>query len=479
MTARLAIGIALLTGACTTGEVLEPPALERDIVEAKVIPMLVERPVDVLLVIDNSPAMAAYLPRQEANLRAIAAVFAQTPDRRGGVEVPDLHLAVITTDLGGPGSRFDDGAFQRERHVPDDFGEHVEPCAMLAAGATFIIDAPHPTIAGGRAGNHAGTLGDVLGCIGSVGARGATFAAPLEAARRALDRAKRDEGDARGFLRDEARLAVYIISASDDCSPPIGDDAPALWRADAALGARDTFRCAAYGLTCDQALPQAGEVGPDPAVELTDCVPSTEDDVVSAIEPHVDWLRSYKANPRDVVVSIAAGPTAPVLLGQGDGDASMLQSSCGEADAPRTATPAVRLDAFRRAFVDRNYAVSICSDEYESVLIGIAELLGGVIGNPCMSHPLADSNPALPGVQPDCAVAFTPEVYGDDPTAPSEVLPVCDADASVRPCWRFVANENCDNDAAGNLAFEFEWPADRPRLGLVRTQCAIVDEAAP
>ncbi len=476
---RRAVALLALTGACTTGEVL-PPDIERDLVEVKQFGSWVPDRTDILFVVDNSPAMAAQRPYLPDGFRAFAENMLTYGDLFFGGTPMDMHIAVVTTDIGGPGSRFDDGAFQTARHVADDFGEHVEACSMLAPDATYLQQAPRRSLSDSPPSNFTGDFAEALACIGEVGSYGATFISPLEAMRRALTRAQANVGDATGFLREDARLVVIIITANDDCSPAAGDDAPALWSTDTALGPRSTFRCFEHGVTCDQDVrPDDATSGPEVPVPLTGCVPDEASTVVAPVTPYIEFVRGLKANPRDVQVAVATPGTAPIAVTQAGGNGPLatwfsLAQVCDETTAllPMPATPALRIDAFRRAFTDRNYAQSVCQPGFEDLSVGLTTMIGAYVGKPCLYHPLADRNPDLPGLQAECAVSFTSDEPADA-AAPTIVVPACDVAPDPRVCWRLLDN---DSDCEGLLAIDVVW-ADGIRVdGMFDLACSIADD---
>jgi hypothetical protein len=139
-------------------------------VEQHAIPIYLNKQLDVLMVIDNTPAMAPYADVLRANLRRFADDIRDT----------ELHLGVVTAD-------------------PADLG------AWHTAGIVdgFLDDAIGPD--GARARNYAGDLGDALVALGDVGTQGAR-SSPLAAAAMVYGRG--------GFSRGEID-AIVIITAND------------------------------------------------------------------------------------------------------------------------------------------------------------------------------------------------------------------------------------------------------------------------
>jgi hypothetical protein len=195
--------------ACTEAPPPEPGAVEHvvsfDYPQAALTPQL-----DVLVVVDSSPAIAAHRDRLVASYRRFAEVF-QTI---GGL--PDLHLGVVTADLGGTGcGPGDDGALRHADVVTGD----------------FLAD--FPTSSSARQRNYGGDLGVAITALADAGVAGCAITQPLAAMRRALERPS-------GFRRAHAFLAVIFISATDDASPISIDDAEAFLKS--AAPDRDTSK---------------------------------------------------------------------------------------------------------------------------------------------------------------------------------------------------------------------------------------------
>jgi len=154
----------------------------------KRIPIAISRRIDVLFVIDNSPAMAVHADTVRANLARFVDVLRAQPNG-----VPDLRLGVTTTDLGGAGCTTNDGGTLR---------------GTTGLTGNFVVDFVGPD--GVRLRNYDGDLAGVLARLTDVGTQGCAQAQPLAAARRALENPAN-----RGFLRADAYTAVFFITATD------------------------------------------------------------------------------------------------------------------------------------------------------------------------------------------------------------------------------------------------------------------------
>src|SRR5690606_24408569 len=82
----------------------------------------------------------------------------------------------------------------------------------LLAGNGCGLAADEPWLSRGAA-----NLTDAFSCVASVGAEGPGLEMPLEAARLAIGPRVAD-GSNDGFLRDDALLAVIVLTDENDCS---------------------------------------------------------------------------------------------------------------------------------------------------------------------------------------------------------------------------------------------------------------------
>lgn len=173
--------------------------------ERKEIPLYTNRQLDLLFVIDTSPAMTPHLARVAANVPRYMHMLETI---EGGL--PDVHIGVVTSDLGGSAAGCtatgQDGALQ------------------TTAGVTGAFISDRRTIDGTRENNYTGALADVFTQLATRGDQGCAVQQPLEAAKRALSNHPANAG----FLRDDAFLLVVFISATDEPSTAVEPFAQAL-----------------------------------------------------------------------------------------------------------------------------------------------------------------------------------------------------------------------------------------------------------
>ena len=142
------------------------------------LPLFAPQPIDIVMVVDDSPAMAPFRPHVRDGLRWAMSFIDSSWF--------DVHVAVIAADATSlHRTTAVDGAFLRSRFLPD----------------------------GSRDVNYAGTLPDAVAAFADVGTTGSWDAQPLEAMAHAL--AARPAG----FARDGALSHVAFIADVDDHSP--------------------------------------------------------------------------------------------------------------------------------------------------------------------------------------------------------------------------------------------------------------------
>ncbi len=378
--------------------------------------------VDLLFVIDNSSSMEGV----QAVLRSNPFFMAALKSAVGGI--PDLHLGVISTDVGtgspsGTGcEEAGDAGFLLTGTCTNPVGAPyivdvaATGCDILRAdngntcldhncdqthcahepSTTFSVDS---TTGCPRCRNYTGeSLGDVFGCISSLGTVGCDFEQPLESMRLALTP---DNAHNEGFLRESSVLAIVLITDEDDCSAK--DDLifdPEDAAPDGPLGPFTSFRCFEQGVTCD--VNDRFATGP-----RHHCV--AREDSASLLHPlsrYVDFLDSIK--DRELVsVTVLGGPVIPSADGDGfDAEVELdldqnplLQWSCSLPGGG--GVPGIRLHAFAAAFhepaaLDTWAYTSICSGDLAPSLAGIGYTFA-LLQYQCLPAPLRGC--ADPGVE--------------------------------------------------------------------------------
>lgn len=332
-----------------------------------------ERPaVDLLIVVDRSPSMADQADKLRANLQQFATVLFSVG---GGLQ--DLHVAVTTSDLGGAG---------------------VPGCAGRGGGGAFVhpaecgVDGTFLRDDGRGARNYQGTLGDALACLGEPPLSTCPVSQPLAALVAALD-GSGNGGD--GFRRSYAKLALVVLSDSDDCSLVAAD--------------------ALAGVTGEEAVDYACyALGP----------------ALADVDATLRHLRAtFVDDPIDLIIGTVTGG-ADVRVGPGP----RLEPVC-EVDG--VVGPAPRL---RSAHLpDRTTHIDMCGENWADVLEMVAESLLIAIADPCLDSSI-DRAPDVPGIQAECTGTLYLDPAAGEPFA---ALGWCSALEHVpgEPCLRLIPDE--------------------------------------
>jgi hypothetical protein len=299
--------------------------------------------VDLLFVVDSSPAMAGHERHVHDQIARLVEIVASGDATLDGVRdwyPPDVvHVAVVTTDAGTSpftdhcSADGDDGAFRTRSADPllciDDLGG-AYPDGVL----TFHDgrDDPH---------QFAGSVA----CVASAGSGGCAFDRGMDAIRRGLD-AMHGPG-----LPGEGVLGIVVITAGDDCSA----SDPTLYSEDASVAS------VPLGRRCDTFAARLAE-----------------------IEDTADAILAARSSPSLIVLSVVSGiPTAvegrdpavvladPAMALVADpADATRLAAACVSSDGAR-ATPAVRWTRLVQSLEARGAGanlVSICSATFDRAL---------------------------------------------------------------------------------------------------------------
>src|SRR5689334_11033098 len=224
----LAIAFGSLLAGCPDRTISEVNP-QQGRVEYKEIPVNLNRNVDILFVIDDSPSMLDKQTNVKTNFPKFIDVLNTI---QGGL--PDVHIGVVTSDIGTKGTQ--DPAPASPIGLVGMGGcsgtgksgnlQTFGATGDLMAGSVFISDIKTST--GARQTNYTGNLTDVFAKLASAGAGGCGFEQHLEAMHRALDNNPANAT----FLRPDAFLAVIFLADEDDCSMShstlLGPEGPAL-----------------------------------------------------------------------------------------------------------------------------------------------------------------------------------------------------------------------------------------------------------
>jgi hypothetical protein len=340
--------------------------------------VITSRDIDIVFMMDNSVGMRPLQAKLTANFPIFVQMLSALP---GGL--PNLHLAVVSSDLGA--GKYDVGDIPTCRHGGDQGIFQNAPrgttcgTAMLNPGEHFISNI------NGQA-NYTGELEDVFACIAALGSAGCGFEHQLGSVLRALGADGNGGAPAENanFLRDNAFLLVVIATDEDDCSAPFNSDLfdPTSRLSTDPLGPLTSYRCNLYGHLCGGKPPPR-----DSAADLTGTCRSAEDGRLLRISDVALALERLKADPTKVLVSVIAGPGAPYkvslvapTLKQDPGQWPAVEHSCAVAN--EYADPAIRLGELVTAFGGNGLFQTACADPFASTFQRIAEQVGRVLPSP-------------------------------------------------------------------------------------------------
>jgi hypothetical protein len=336
------------------------------------------RKVDMLFVIDDS----SFTVRMQQNLVSNFPAFLNRLSDPPGL--PDLHIAVISTNMGaGDGSidtcnatGGDNGIFQyRARGTCVATG--------LDPGATYIVET-------GTVRNYTGNLDDVFACIAMLGESGCGFEHQLASISRALGADGRPPPqENQGFLRPDAYLFVVVVTDEDDCSALPGSplfDTKTNTSLDSPLGLPTSFRCNEFGHLCNGVQPPrrppTGSV--DDIVMLEGCRSAEEAGMLIPVGALVAQLRSLKSFPDEqIMVAAIAGPSTPYSVRwmtrpPADNEPRPhITPSCTSPDA-HSAAPSVRIADWIQSFGGNGLMISACDDAYTPVLDRLSSTLSRI-----------------------------------------------------------------------------------------------------
>ncbi|MBK7195154.1 MAG: hypothetical protein IPH80_21960 [Myxococcales bacterium] len=447
MTMRRLPTLALLAAACSEPPPSRSAPFPSGPTERLTFPAAPRRELDLLFVIDNSGSTVEW---QMALTAAFPVFLAGLRDDAGAL--PDLHVGVVTTNLGSGGVPIG-GCSTAARPDGDDGRLTNNGCAGI--DGSFLRDGARAD--GTRDVNYTGLLPDRFRCMAQRGSSGCGFEASLGAMRRALE-----PGHNPGFLRGDAALGIVIQTDEDDCSvadPTFFGDPNATVASP--LGPRTSFRCHEFGVQCDD--------DPEPRAfgVRTGCRSREDSPFMPSVASYVRFLVALKPAPGQVAVTAMFGEVdaaRTVEIGPDPNDTSRpwVASYCASSNG--VANPGFRLAHFIDAVGGTSR--TICRDGFDETMAAFAARIHVTLGVPCFAGAVHDADPAAPGVQAQCTVGETTVATGD-----FHLLPAC-ADGLGGACWRVVEDAaRCPLGAHHYLAIER--PAAAPTGATLTATCTV------
>jgi hypothetical protein len=396
-----------------------------------------QKDVDVLFMIDNSPSMS---PKQ-AILAQKFASFIQVLDASGA----NYHVGIVTSDCGavpvggtlsgslGPACDSmvgENGALQavscNQRPSTDFSVSGVQalcggicPTDVLPVAKTLkdgsSVTANFLASTGGMGADTnvpSGTVAQAFACMAFVGDQGCGIEMPLESVKRALD-GKTQQSQNAQFLRQNALLAIIFITDEDDCSvsdrtqnDPSTMDCTGSANPGSSCYNPD-YRCFAMGAKCAQPLNSAGN-------GKGSCTPTTGSYLYD-VSTYTSWLDGLGKLQGQILVdgivtpdslagsaanqvSHTPGENAPVDIDYTDGapacgtpalNRSINQPTCqaNQSDPvtglPIVGKPEVRLAEFIQHYNGQEYSVCDVAN-YDKVLTDVANHIVMKLGKSCI-----------------------------------------------------------------------------------------------
>jgi hypothetical protein len=398
------------------------------------------RDIDLLFMVDNSPSMKESQVNLQRNFTSLLEELKKLP---GGL--PNLHIGVVSSDLGAGSRPLANGGCPRPGGDRGIF--QTKPDCHLDASSRFISSFDNQTH-----NNFSGSIETTFGCMANVGVQGCGYEHQLQATRVALYESITPEN--KGFLRQDALLAIVLLTDEDDCSASTDTD---LFVDDASFPMTTaSFRCSQVGHLCNGAPPPISSY--DQPLESCTANDNQSSRLIK-VQEIVESIKALKRRPDQILVSgIVGWPHDPTgaryrytTTMQGVDVVPICQSQNGEAAV------GLRLKAFVDSFGASGSLFSICTDDFAPIMKQIGQKLAGRLGNMCLKGPLADTSPE-PGVQPNCQVVDRiPAASGFR----QESVPPCSSGARSAggACWILAADASCEDsglelevDRAGQLA---------------------------
>jgi hypothetical protein len=313
-------------------------------------PAVAYRKLDVLFLMDNSAGMVEL----RADLPVILPTFLDELRKLPG-GLPDLHVGVITSDLGVGVKPLANGGCPT---LGGDRGVlQTKPACGLDPGARFIDSA-----ANGTMNNFTGSMEKAFTCMANVGIAGCGYEHQLQAIRVALDENLTTEN--KGFLRPDAVLAIMMFTDEDDCS---ADQLTDLYTDDASFpNTTASFRCAQVGHLCNGMAPPIAPFD----VPLASCQANPGGPLI-AVNDIVASIRAHKARPDQqiLVAGFFGWPLEPqgaryryVQANQGIDIAPICSSGRGEVGV------GLRLKSFVESFGGAGIFTSLCDPDFRPTL---------------------------------------------------------------------------------------------------------------
>ena len=449
--------------ACTSHPLSAPRPQPEQTSEMKVI-VNPTRMVDMIFMIDNSASMA---PKQAKLAAQFPKLITALEDPTSTPRLPDMRIAIITSDVGTGSSGT----------CTPQFGDRGQFQMKALQGQTCGNKAGTKWLESNPANYDGGDIAKVFGCLAQgVGQAGCGFEQQLQSLNYAFIVDQQEGGKSVGvsvksFIRENAYLAIVLLTDEDDCSTPLNS---LLAQTNLSSTESWSLRCATRGHTCSGKTldyPTSSKFVDDYAncSPRTDYCPASETGEkptgctpLANVEEIANNIKNYKrANSGMDDMILVAGIFGKPIDGQktakykidktpnptaGQPDIYDYWPVCydptkpGPLDDPGTystdaaglgAYGGLRIQSFLDKFPKENaLAFSICETDYSKAMSQIGDTLRKRLKSLCVPKKLMDVDLTQDGVQPDCKVT---DVVGSREIKDIEW---CGANGNKPPCWR-------------------------------------------
>ncbi len=486
--ASLSLAFTLIGAGCTS-RTLEAPAVKPAASLGSVQTYHQNNKLDLLFMVDNSLSMHSMQQKLQEQLPLFMNVLQNNPSG-----LPDIHIGVVSSDMGAPSDTNIQSCTQTGNQGQLQYkAEGSCTGTTLADGATFLSDS-------NGVSNFTGPIADVFQCIAFLGDLGCGFENQLGSIDRALGADGRGPppGQNTGFLRDDAILAIVLLTNEDDCSAPPDTKVYSENGGGESLSnplgpVAGGWRCNRYGHLCKD--PTTGvtgmppltvpsdATGNPPMLTLQDCTSNdTDSGLLTPVSKFISDIRALKSDPdSQILVAAIAAPTAPygivwrpasnkpselwpeIMHSCGTGDTGVTNPTAETTTDGSFGDPAVRIHQFLDGFRDSVF-FSVCEPSYADALSAIATRINQKFEPPCVGGKIAQTTAGTP----DCTV--TDRIYdSSDRSWKDQVVQDCDENGNQAPCWRLQpgdsatcagqvlsVNETDANKSAGTLERSLE-----------------------
>ncbi|HVZ85453.1 MAG TPA: hypothetical protein VHG72_00670 [Polyangia bacterium] len=457
---------------------------------------------DILFMIDNSSSMQSMQEKLYEQLPTFMNILTNTKTP------PNLHVAVISSDLGAPGDATasdsctaagDMGVFQNTARSDSTINATCVD-TTLQDGAYFISDVkgmPNFT-------NPMG-IGAVFQCIALLGQKGCGFEHQLASIDRALgsDQPQGMNPDKTvipsppsqnvGFLRPDAYLGIVILTNEDDCSAPantglfsLGDSGNGSNNLEnpTGLGPLANYRCNQYGHLCKDpassnpdayiALPQrppadAQGSATAPTLDLADCKDNDQGTgMLTPVARFVSDIKALKPDPdNQILVAAIAAPATPYTIqwvppmpGQASPGTPagelwpQVEHSCGPS-GQSTVNPETTMYTTDMSFGDPGVRIGQFVGSFQN------SVLSSICLPDYSSSLLEIANKLNALIQPPCitekiqtdahgqpACSVIENLTDSNQVTTQVAIPNCNENGNVAPCWT-MATPDAGSTCAG------------------------------